>query len=475
MFDPITYDKGESVLRMLETFVGGETFQSGIHDYLDAHKFGNAKSEDLWQSVGARTKGLAVPEIMKTWVFEAGFPIVSVSTKDGGKSILASQERFLSMPAESPLPTLWLVPLVLRELKPDSTSLSRVLEGRQQEIDLPDAWKTVIANAGGNGFYRVRYSQDDLKNVLSNFSILTPEERLAVIADISAEVWQGSLPVEERLLLILNATGEKDVVVETKLVDACLLPYSYMDSDTKKEYAVLLQKVLNPIKDHIGWTPKPSEAPTMKDLREVVLTVLGGIGHDTKTITEARDLFSRFMKDHQSVPADVVRSVLAIVAYNGDAGDYEQVLAAWKSEHVPELEKSFLLTLGKFRQPQLVERTLNLVLSADVRAQDGFLVLAELLRQDDTKQRAWGFVKSHWSEVTAKFPPRSLSQMSLALSSFNKPDEETDLKNFFAQHPLPTGKASVARMLEEVNQAVSYRKRNEGKIKSWVASQTGAH
>ena len=34
MFDVLTYQKGGSVLRMLEQFLGPDVFREGIHDYL---------------------------------------------------------------------------------------------------------------------------------------------------------------------------------------------------------------------------------------------------------------------------------------------------------------------------------------------------------------------------------------------------------------------------------------------------------
>src|SRR6185369_16032276 len=46
-FDAITYSKGASVLRMLETWLGEEVWQRGISNYIRAHAEGNATSADL--------------------------------------------------------------------------------------------------------------------------------------------------------------------------------------------------------------------------------------------------------------------------------------------------------------------------------------------------------------------------------------------------------------------------------------------
>src|ERR1051325_1032627 len=46
-FDRITYDKGASVLNMFESYLGAETFQRGVRDYVAARAWGNATSTDF--------------------------------------------------------------------------------------------------------------------------------------------------------------------------------------------------------------------------------------------------------------------------------------------------------------------------------------------------------------------------------------------------------------------------------------------
>ena len=52
MFDVLTYEKGASVLRMLEQHIGPTVFRDGVRDYLRAHAYGNADTKDLWVSLG---------------------------------------------------------------------------------------------------------------------------------------------------------------------------------------------------------------------------------------------------------------------------------------------------------------------------------------------------------------------------------------------------------------------------------------
>ena len=62
MFDVLTYEKGASVLRMLEQHIGPTVFRDGVRDYLHAHAYGNADTNDLWISLEKIAKQ-PVPEL----------------------------------------------------------------------------------------------------------------------------------------------------------------------------------------------------------------------------------------------------------------------------------------------------------------------------------------------------------------------------------------------------------------------------
>jgi hypothetical protein len=55
MFDEITYEKGGSLLRMLEMYLGEDKFQAGIQRYMQEHKFANATTGDLWQALSVES------------------------------------------------------------------------------------------------------------------------------------------------------------------------------------------------------------------------------------------------------------------------------------------------------------------------------------------------------------------------------------------------------------------------------------
>ncbi len=110
MFDTITYQKGASVIRMMNNFLGNSTFAKGIKTYLEARQYDSAENSDLWLHLQAAADddgidfgtGITLETIMKPWVRQSGFPVVTVTRRYAGDDKItatASQKRFLIDPA----------------------------------------------------------------------------------------------------------------------------------------------------------------------------------------------------------------------------------------------------------------------------------------------------------------------------------------------------------------------------------------
>ncbi len=119
MFDSLTYTKGAAVLRMLERYLGPGRFRDGIQRYLKDHAFGNTETSDLWDSIEAATDE-PVRRIMDTWIWQGGYPLVTV--REDGDALSFAQERFRYDGGDDG--TRWEVPLLVRE------SLGRDAEAR---------------------------------------------------------------------------------------------------------------------------------------------------------------------------------------------------------------------------------------------------------------------------------------------------------------------------------------------------------
>src|SRR3989440_10196791 len=122
-FDDITYRKGQSFLRMLESFLGENAFRDGIRSYMAAHKYSNSTTADLWKAL-SDASGKPVAQIAAAWTEQPGFPIVIV--KRDGDNILLEQQRFTINYPNAPA-LEWKIPLTYE-------FIAQAVEGKQDVV-----------------------------------------------------------------------------------------------------------------------------------------------------------------------------------------------------------------------------------------------------------------------------------------------------------------------------------------------------
>ncbi|KAJ1564901.1 Aminopeptidase 2 mitochondrial, partial [Cladochytrium tenue] len=76
-----SYSKGASVIRMLNTFLGGNKFMNGVREYLKEFQYRNTVTSDLWKHLKI-SSGVEVGSMMHEWTREMGYPLVSVSGEE---------------------------------------------------------------------------------------------------------------------------------------------------------------------------------------------------------------------------------------------------------------------------------------------------------------------------------------------------------------------------------------------------------
>ncbi|MGH8013503.1 MAG: M1 family aminopeptidase, partial [Candidatus Binataceae bacterium] len=183
MFDILTYEKGAAVLRMLEQYLGAEEFRQGISLYLRQHEYANSETGDLWDALEQATHE-PVRKMMDSWVFQQGFPIVSVSAVNEGRTLELRQQRFFHLPPENPEPQLWQIPVMVRARTDRGVSTHKLVLGeREARLDLPGRLEWALLNEGGHGFYRVRYSSEMLRILTLNLKEIGSVERFGLVSD----------------------------------------------------------------------------------------------------------------------------------------------------------------------------------------------------------------------------------------------------------------------------------------------------
>jgi hypothetical protein len=131
------------------------------------------------------------------------------------------------------------------------------------------------------------------------------------------------------------------------------------------------------------------------------------------------------------------------------------------------------VALAGFRRPELVARTLGLCLSDAVRTQDTPLLMGALLRGTHSRAQAWAFFQSHWDDLARRSPGPGLRRLCEGVMGLVRESWEEEVRAFFASRTdLPGGKV-VEQILEQLQIAVTLRKRSRLEIREYLCGHSG--
>jgi aminopeptidase N len=483
LFDGIAYGKAAAVLRMIEAYIGPENFRAGVNEYLKRHAYGNATADDFWVTL-AQVSKKPVDQIMATFVKQPGVPMVSLKAQCTGNSTTLSmrQERYFYDRAklDAPNDQLWQIPVCLKTgpavASGDSAQRCELLTKREESFTLPGCSAWVLGNAGGTGYYRTGYEPDAVHALAGDAeSALTPQERILLLIDTWASVRVGRQPVGDYLTLAEGVQTESSTaVLSLVLAEVGGIGRYLVNDDDRAAYQLWIRNTLSPVAKRIGWEPKPGESEDQKYLRSRLLGALGGSGHDPEAIAVAQKLTQQALQDFNSVPGELVAAAFGIAASNGGPDLYDKMLAATKNPKSPEQYYLYLYTLSNFTQPPLVQRTLALAISPEVRSQDSLGVIGSVMAHTEGEKLAWNFVRSHWDEVQKAGGPFASASVQDSVGTFCDAEMKDQVQEFFSAHPSSAAERTFRQSMERITNCIAMKTEQSGQLASWLQGRGGA-
>ncbi|MGH7875142.1 MAG: M1 family metallopeptidase [Candidatus Binatia bacterium] len=460
MFDVLTYEKGASVLRMLEQYLGAEAFRDGIRLYLRRHAYANAETTDLWDALEESTKQ-AVRALMDSWIFQPGYPLIRVEKEPGGLRL--SQQIFRYLQDGSDQQRKWHVPIFLRAgTKSGVVEKVLLVEQQEQQVEFGEDVEWVVVNAGGHGFYRVGYSSElsgALRQALR--SRLSAVERFGLINDTWASTLAGFTPLTDYLDLIDRLREEDDVNVWTTVIGSGHHLQRILADRQLASLAERFRRLLTPAVKRLGWSSQKDESELVGQLRGDLIGALGTLADDASCQRRARKLLARHEAEPGAVDRNLIPALVAILAYSGTSNDYENFYHKFKNARTPQDETRYLFALANFRKPDLIDRTLELTINGEVRTQNSPYLMRNILLNRDARGKAWAFMKQHWHDMMRQYPDNSIARMCEGIIGLVDAELETETRDFFAQHPVKQGAKQIDQHRERLRVVVLCRERWE--------------
>ncbi|HMK63675.1 MAG TPA: M1 family metallopeptidase, partial [Acidimicrobiales bacterium] len=263
MFDVLTYQKGAGVLRMLESYLGPDTFRSGIRRYLVTHQLSNTETGDLWDAIEQESNE-PVRRIMDSWILQGGFPLVTAVRHEAGLSLRREPFRYGAAPRHSAIGHGWPVPVLARRLGGEDTE-RLLLEDDPVTLDATTA--PVVVNAGGWGFYRVAYDPASLGGLTARCAELEILERYNLLSDTWAAVVAGRAELADFLHLVEAMGRDPEVGVWRTITGALEFLDRAADDEARALVASYTRALLGPAFAALGWERTSGEGERTATLR----------------------------------------------------------------------------------------------------------------------------------------------------------------------------------------------------------------
>ena len=363
-FDTITYQKGESVLSMLETFATPAVWRSGIQAYIRAHAYQNTKTQDLWNAVeGAGAKGLST--VARDYTDQPGVPMIQIGASQcvGGNTVATlTQTQFSSdQRAETAAqPRSWHVPVLATA---GGAQAQAVTQGRQTQIRVPGCGPLLI-NAGQTGYYRTLYQPQQAQALEGVFTKLPAVDQYGVMSDQLALSGAGYQP----MAVGLDFLGEVPGSGNAKLVQAALGEwsdfYDTLDTDPAAQAAIVrrVARLYGPRLQQLGFVPRTGEPAVDALLRGTLIGTLGKF-KDPAVVAEANRLFAVWQTDPSAIPGSLKQTWLRVIARNADEATWNALHAKAQATSGSVERTSLYQLLGATRNEALGRRALELALT----------------------------------------------------------------------------------------------------------------
>ncbi|MFZ0760770.1 MAG: M1 family aminopeptidase [Candidatus Sulfotelmatobacter sp.] len=479
LFDGIAYGKAAAVLRMLESYLGEQTFRAGVNAYLQQHRYANATADDFWDAQ-ARTSKKPVDQIMPTFVKQAGVPIINVKSQCSGNSTAVTldqrryyfdQEKF-----QAPNDQLWEVPLCMKSSAGQGAVKCELLKKSQETFMLPGCSTWVLANAGATGYYRVGYQPDAVRALASDAeSKLSPAERIALQADIWASVRVGREPVGDYLALAQGLGSDRNRAVLEDVLSQLNYIGEYLVTDNDREsYRAWMRQYLTPMLNDVGWQPKPGDTDEQKTLRAHLFYALGYDARDPEVLARARKIADQALNNPASVDQNLAGSAFTLAAMTGDPAFYDRLMGELKNPKSPEDYYVYLFTLAHFGDQDLLRRTLDFAISPAVRSQDALSLIARVMRNPSGEKLAWDFVLSHWEAVKKVGGPFASAEVVGVSGSFCDAGMRDQVEDFYAAHRIAAAERTYRQSIERINNCVALKSQQQPQLASWLGKHASS-
>lgn len=441
VFDSITYSKGASVLRMLESVVTPAGFQAGLKNYLNANKFSSGVAADFYNSLVLPDdmKTETTPEkYMNTWIKQKNYPFVKIdlARNAGQTTITFEQARYLLAQTNvsdeaSPYGYKWEIYLQCQaggaydpngdesqHIQGNVTNFTFFLNTDKGSKILGGQFTWVKCNKDFSSFFVSDYSNEIFEGLIqvlnAKTELFTSSDRANLIHDMYMLAFNGEksyeIPSELSNYLELKEVDYVPWKIFTWHLTKLAAVLEHRTSFSKlASFGTIIANSLTNKYDIFSNTGSQTEILLKSTILEFICRM-----QFEPALLNATNVFNNISNEYFDAPNNVTNPVSqnirsSIYKYHiqnsYDYLDWVKLQQVYRASSDPQEQSLVLQALGASRSTWILSSYLDELLKSNsfIKAQDFFSVIIYISRNPSGRGVAWYYFRHNWDKIVAKF------------------------------------------------------------------------
>lgn len=311
------------------------------------------------------------------------------------------QERF-TVNDPNPKPLQWQIPIAISYVAENRPVSYVLLSQKMMSVPGGGCNSPVKLNAGNVGYYRVKYDPAMFDQLVKAMMKLSDADRLNLLSDTWAMAEAGHGSATDYLELAEGLDDEANLAIWEEIIRRLrFIDDLQIGRPGRERFQAYARSLLGPVFRRIGWEAKPGEAKSVSQLRSRLIFALGRF-KDEAVIAEARGRFQAFLRNPQSLPADLREPVFYVVGRYSDRETFEQLHRLARQSQSTEEKQQFYWAMEGALDPKLAEENLKIALSDELPPEEAAFSLFSVAGSGEHADLVWKFAQQHMKELTWK-------------------------------------------------------------------------
>jgi hypothetical protein len=424
VFDALSYDKSQIVLRMVENWIGKETFRKAMKAYFKKYEWKNTHAIDLFK-ICQETSGKDITQVMQDFIMQAGVPIIKVKQKDA-KIIILSQQRYKSVENTNTYKTIWHLPIALKLYDGNDVHERYLyLDEQSKEFSFPELQKIEWVHLKNNllGYYLQILPIEMFKRAIQSIE-LSLYEKKDLYTGLRYGYLAGHTNPIEILDLAYDVRNTSDEAIIQPTIDRVADIISTYEEDLDKNNSnVYLNSTLLPFIEKIGYEYNLEES---SDKRNARFALFGILKDNVNVRNLVIDIATQYFTNEIPVSYNNYLYLAFLFYYKGTTAIYEKFRHRIEKAKDPTERNAMFWTLGWFKNDSLVQKNLDFSLSENIGPNERMSILFSIQWMYhfdmNSKQNILPWFHEHYSFFKERVSEEYLDSWYLTTFIINRDD-----------------------------------------------------